>query len=93
MVWKLIRLGRSLPHLIEAVKSLDERSNGFRSLRKSIDTTTSKTKLEFHVFAALTEFEHEASSGKGLRRFSSWPAPRKERGAGKIPGRRGKARL
>src|SRR4051794_5633502 len=59
VVWKLDRLGRSLPHLIEAVKSLDERGIGFRSLKESIDTTTSTGKLVFHVFAALAEFERD----------------------------------
>ena len=59
VVWKLDRLGRSLPHLIEAVKTLDERGIGFRSLKESIDTTTSTGKLVFHVFAALAEFERD----------------------------------
>ena len=59
VVWKLDRLGRSLPHLIESVKSLDERGIGFWSLKESIDTTTSTGKLVFHVFAALAEFERD----------------------------------
>ena len=32
IVWKLDRLGRSLPHLIEIVSGLRERGVGFRSL-------------------------------------------------------------
>lgn len=59
VVWKLDRLGRSLPHLIEAVKKLDERGIGFKSLKENIDTTTSTGKLVFHVFAALAEFERD----------------------------------
>ena len=58
-VWKLDRLGRSLPHLIEAVTALRERGIGFRSLQESLDTTTSGGKLVFHVFAALAEFERD----------------------------------
>jgi DNA invertase Pin-like site-specific DNA recombinase len=58
-VWKLDRLGRSLPHLIEAVTALRERQIGFRSLQESLDTTTSGGKLVFHVFAALAEFERD----------------------------------
>jgi DNA invertase Pin-like site-specific DNA recombinase len=56
-VWRLDRLGRSLPHLIETVSGLEARGVGFRSLTESIDTTTSGGKLIFHIFASLAEFE------------------------------------
>jgi DNA invertase Pin-like site-specific DNA recombinase len=59
VVWKLDRLGRSLRHLVETLAALRERGIGFRSLRESIDTTTSGGKLVFHVFAALAEFERD----------------------------------
>lgn len=59
VVWKLDRLGRSLQHLIETVKKLDNRKIGFRSLQESIDTTTSGGKLIFHIFGALAEFERD----------------------------------
>src|SRR5947209_8302640 len=59
VVWRLDRLGRSLPHLIETVKQLQEREVGFRSLQEQIDTTTSGGKLVFHVFGALAEFERD----------------------------------
>ena len=54
-VWRLDRLGRSLPHLIDTVRRLEERGVGFRSLRESIDTTTPGGRLVFHVFASLAE--------------------------------------
>src|SRR5437868_561482 len=41
VVWRLDRLGRSLPHLIETVSQLSGRGVGFRSLQEQIDTTTS----------------------------------------------------
>jgi DNA invertase Pin-like site-specific DNA recombinase len=59
VVWKLDRLGRSLGHLIESVRALQERKVGFRSLQENIDTTTSGGKLIFHVFGALAEFERD----------------------------------
>jgi DNA invertase Pin-like site-specific DNA recombinase len=59
VVWRLDRLGRSLPHLIETVSALVRRGVGFRSLQEQIDTTTSGGKLVFHVFGALAEFERD----------------------------------
>src|SRR3954451_25318119 len=50
VVWRLDRLGRSLPHLIDTIRDLQERRIGFRSLQEQIDTTTSGAKLSFHVF-------------------------------------------
>ena len=59
VVWKLDRLGRSLPDLIKVMGELAERGVGFRSLRESIDTTTPSGRLTFHIFAALAEFERD----------------------------------
>jgi DNA invertase Pin-like site-specific DNA recombinase len=59
VVWKLDRLGRSLPHLVETVRNLADKGIGFRSLQENIDTTTSGGKLIFHLFASLAEFERD----------------------------------
>jgi DNA invertase Pin-like site-specific DNA recombinase len=59
VVWKLDRLGRSLPHLIETVASLAAKGVGFRSLTEAIDTTTPGGRLVFHLFGALGEFERD----------------------------------
>jgi DNA invertase Pin-like site-specific DNA recombinase len=59
VVWKLDRLGRSLPHLVETVRDLVARGVGFKSLQENIDTTTSGGKLIFHIFASLAEFERD----------------------------------
>ena len=58
IVWRLDRLGRSLPHLIELITALGDRGIGFRSLTEAIDTSTPGGKLVFHMFGALAEFEH-----------------------------------
>jgi DNA invertase Pin-like site-specific DNA recombinase len=57
VVWRLDRLGRSLPHLITTLTALESRGIGFKSLTENIDTTTSGGKLIFHIFGALAEFE------------------------------------
>jgi DNA invertase Pin-like site-specific DNA recombinase len=59
IVWKLDRLGRSLPHLIETVADLEKRGVGFRSITETIDTTTPGGRLVFHLFGALGEFERD----------------------------------
>lgn len=59
VVWKLDRLGRSLPHLIETVASLAAKGVGFRSLTEAIHTTTPGGRLVFHLFGALGEFERD----------------------------------
>jgi DNA invertase Pin-like site-specific DNA recombinase len=59
IVWKLDRLGRSLPHLIETVTTLEARGVGFRSLTEAIDTTTPGGRLVFHLFGALGQFERD----------------------------------
>jgi len=57
VVWKLDRLGRSLPHLLTTVTNLKERGVAFRSLTEQIDTTTPQGELLFHIFGALAQFE------------------------------------
>src|SRR5271168_3906464 len=57
VVWKLDRLGRSLPHLLATVNDLKARGIGFRSLTEQMDTTTPQGEFLFHVFGALAQFE------------------------------------
>lgn len=57
VVWRLDRLGRSLPHLIEIVTGLKARNIGFRSLNETIDTTSATGELLFHLFGALAQYE------------------------------------
>ena len=57
VIWKLDRLGRSLPHLIDIVGDLGDRKIGFTSVSESIDTTTAGGELLFHIMGALAQFE------------------------------------
>lgn len=57
VVWRLDRLGRSLPDLVNIINRLAAAQIGFESLTEKIDTTGATGKLVFHIFAALAEFE------------------------------------
>ena len=57
VVWKLDRLGRSLPHLLTTITDLKARGIAFRSLTEQMDTTTPQGEFLFHVFGALAQFE------------------------------------
>ncbi len=57
VVWKLDRLGRSLPHLLQIITDLREKGVGFRSLTEQMDTTTPHGELLFHLFGALAQYE------------------------------------
>ena len=57
VVWRLDRLGRSLPDLVRIVGELEQKGVSFESLTEKIETGSAAGKLVFHVFAALAEFE------------------------------------
>jgi DNA invertase Pin-like site-specific DNA recombinase len=65
--------GRSLAHLIDTVRHLQERGVGFRSLQEEVDTTTSGGKLVFHVFGALVEL---SVTSPGSEHMQDSPAAR-----------------
>ena len=56
-VWRLDRLGRSLPELVRIVGDLEARGIAFQSITERIETGSAAGKLVFHVFAALAQFE------------------------------------
>jgi len=62
VVWKLDRLGRSLPHLVEIIDGLRQSGVGFRSIQEQIDTTSAGGRFYLHILAALAEFERELIS-------------------------------
>lgn len=58
LVWRLDRLGRSMPHLVTLVEKLQRQRIGFKSLGDgAIDTTTASGDLVFNIFSALAQFE------------------------------------
>lgn len=57
VVWKLDRLGRSLPHLLSIVAGLRDTGVAFRSLTEGMDTNTPHGELLFHIFGALAQYE------------------------------------
>jgi DNA invertase Pin-like site-specific DNA recombinase len=83
VVWRLDRLGRSLVHLIQTVRDLEERGVHFRSLQEQLDTSTSGGKLVFHVFGALAEFERDLIRERTLAGLAA------ARARGRRGGRRG----
>ena len=58
-VWRLDRLGRSLPHLVTTVEDLGRRGVLFRSLSDPIDTSTASGRLMLGVFASFAQFERD----------------------------------
>ncbi|MDF3084918.1 recombinase family protein [Burkholderia sola] len=57
MVWRLDRLGRSLPHLAGIVVELEKKNVRLVSLSEHIDTGSTTGRFTFHMLAALAEFE------------------------------------
>jgi DNA invertase Pin-like site-specific DNA recombinase len=62
VITKLDRLGRSLAHLIDLSKWLNERGVDLVVLNQGIDTSTAIGRMFFHILGAIAEFEHELLS-------------------------------
>lgn len=74
VIWRLDRLGRSLPHLLEVVADLDRRGVHLRSLGETIDTSSATGRLVFHVMAALAAFERELTAERVAAGVASYRA-------------------
>jgi len=56
-IWKLDRLARSLPHLIEIMETLKSKGVHFKSLTENFDTSTAGGELIFQIFGAVAQYE------------------------------------
>ncbi len=84
VVWRLDRLGRSQHDLVQIVAELEQRGVHFESLTEKIETGSASGKLQFHVFAALAEFE------RGLIRERTQAGLAAARARGRAGGRKPK---
>lgn len=82
VVWRLDRLGRSLPDLVRIIESLHTQGVAFESIAEKIETGSAAGKLVFHVFAALAEFERNLIRERTLAGLTA------ARSRGRVGGRR-----
>jgi len=83
VVWKLDRLGRSLPHLLSIVTDLKDRGVAFRSLTEQMDTTTPHGELLFSLFGALAQYERALTRERVIAGLAA--AKRRGRHGGRPP--------
>ena len=84
VVWRLDRLGRSLSDLVNIIGDLEREGITFESLSEKIDTGSASGKLQFHVFAALAEFERNLIRERTLAGLTA------ARARGRVGGRKPK---
>ena len=83
VVWKLDRLGRSLPNLLAIIADLKEHGVAFRSLTEQMDTTTPHGELLFSIFGALAQYERALTRERILAGLAA--AKRRGRRGGRPP--------
>jgi DNA invertase Pin-like site-specific DNA recombinase len=70
VITKLDRLGRSLEHLIDLAKALQQRSIDLVVLDQGIDTATAVGRMFFQILGAIAEFS--VMSTRRGRAFPEW---------------------
>ena len=76
VIWRLDRLARSLPHLLELAEDLNRRKIGLQSLTEQIDTSTPSGRLVYSIFGAIAQFERDLT----LERSAAGRASSRARG-------------
>ena len=71
VVWKLDRLGRSLPHLLKIVTNLQKRNIGFKSITENMDTSTAHGEFIFNLFGSLAQYERSLARERILAGLES----------------------
>lgn len=85
LVWRLDRLGRSMPKLVSLIEELRQKGIGFRSICDGvIDTTTASGELVFNIFSALAQFERRLIQERTRAGLSAARARGKNGGRPKI---------
>lgn len=79
-VWKLDRLGRSLPDLIHKMKTLHDCGVRFHSITEGIDTSNAMGTLLFHILGAVAQFERDLTSERTKARMAQMKAEGKRTG-------------
>ncbi|MED4130741.1 recombinase family protein [Shouchella miscanthi] len=59
IVWKMNRLARNILDILQMVKLLEDNQVDFRSFKENLETETPAGKLQFHMLAAISEFERD----------------------------------
>lgn len=86
IVWRLDRLGRSMSHLVQLIKNLQEMGVRFRSLCDgAIDTTTASGELIFNIFSSLSQFERSLIQERTRAGLSAARARGRRGGRKKVP--------
>ncbi len=86
IVWRLDRLGRSMPHLVSVIADLLKNGIKFKSLKEgAIDTTSATGELVFHIFSALAQFERRLIQERTFAGLSAARARGRKGGRPSIP--------
>jgi len=80
MVYKLDRIGRSLPHLLQLFQEFKNRNVDFVSVTQPFDTTTPEGKLMIRLMMLLAEYERELIASRTNDRLNLYKEEMEDQG-------------